>query len=106
MPKNATRPPARTVQDRENQVIGIAYDLAEKQLREGTASSQIIYHFLKLGTEKERLEREILREQKKLISAKTGSIESQQNMDKMYKDAIEAMKRYSGNGGSDDEDIY
>lgn len=98
--------PAKTAQDRENQVIALAYDLAERQIREGTASSQIIHHFLRLGTEKERLEREILQEQKKLISAKTGSIESQQNMDKMYKDAIEAMKRYSGNGRSEDEDIF
>lgn len=98
--------PAKTAQDRENQVIALAYDLAERQIREGTASSQIIHHFLRLGTEKERLEREILHEQKKLISAKTGSIESQQNMDKMYKDAIEAMKRYSGNGRSEDEDIF
>lgn len=98
--------PAKTAQDRENQVIALAYDLAERQIREGTASSQIIHHFLRLGTEKERLEREILQEQKKLISAKTGSIESQQNMDKMYKDAIEAMKRYSGNGRSEDEDVF
>lgn len=98
--------PAKTAQDRENQVIALAYDLAERQIREGTASSQIIHHFLRLGTEKERLEREILHEQKKLISAKTGSIESQQNMDKMYKDAIEAMKRYSGNGRSEDEDVF
>lgn len=98
--------PAKTAQDRENQVIALAYDLAERQIREGTASSQIIHHFLRLGTEKERLEREILHEQKKLISAKTGSIESQQNMDKMYKDAIEAMKRYSGNGRAEDEDVF
>lgn len=102
MPKRGI--PAKSAQDRENQVISLAYDLAEKQIREGTASSQIIHHFLKLGTEKERLERDILRQQSKLIGAKTKSIESQENMDKMYADAIAAMKRYTGNG-SIDEDI-
>lgn len=102
MPKRSI--PAKSAQDRENQVISLAYNLAEKQIREGTASSQIIHHFLKLGTEKERLERDILRQQSKLIGAKTKSIESQENMDKMYADAIAAMKRYTGNG-SIDEDI-
>lgn len=103
--KGARHPPARTPEAREMEVIAAAYDLAERQIREGTATSQVITHFLRLGTQQAKLEREILIEQKKLISAKTESLESQKNLGKMYEDAIRAMKKYSGNGGDDDEDI-
>ena len=59
--------PALTPEARENQLISLAVDLAEKQLQEGTASSQVITHYLKLGSTKERIEREILEKQKELI---------------------------------------
>ena len=85
---------------RENQMIALAVDLAEKQLMEGTASSQVITHFLKLGSTKEKLENDIREEQVKLISAKTEMLQSAQRMEELYADAIEAMKRYSGH--SDD----
>ena len=65
------RRPALTPEARENQMISLAVDLAEKQLREGTASSQVITHYLKLSTSKERLERDILEKQKELSTAKT-----------------------------------
>ena len=68
--------PALTPEARENQMIALAVDLAEKQLLEGTASSQVITHYLKLGTTKEKLEREILEKQKALIEAKTENLES------------------------------
>lgn len=87
---------ALTPEDRENQLISLAVNLAEKQLREGTASSQVITHYLKLGSTKEKIEKEILAEQKKLIEAKTESLQSSKRMEELYADAIIAMKTYSG----------
>ena len=98
--------PALTPEARENQLIYLATDLAEKQLREGTASSQVITHYLKLGSTKEKLEREKLEEENKLLRAKTENLQSQKNVEEVYLKAIEAMKRYSGNGDVDDEYEY
>lgn len=95
--------PALTPEARENQLIYLATDLAEKQLREGTASSQVITHYLKLGSSKEKLEREKLEEENKLLRAKTENLQSQKNVEEAYLKAIEAMKRYSGNGDVNDE---
>ena len=96
--------PALTPEARENQLISLAVDLAEKQLQEGTASSQVITHYLKLGSTKERIEKEILEKQKELISAKTESIKSAQRIEELYNEAINAMRKYSGQGvNSDDE---
>ena len=94
--------PALTPEARENQLIAMAVDLAEKQLLEGTASSQVITHYLKLGSSRDRLEREKLQEENKLLRAKTEQIESMKNMEAKYIEAIEAMKRYSGNGDTND----
>lgn len=95
--------PALTPEARENQLIFLATDLAERQLREGTASSQVITHYLKLGTAREKLERERLEGENKLLKAKTEALESQKNMEEAYLKAIEAMKRYSGHGDDNDE---
>lgn len=94
--------PALTPEARENQLISLAVDLAEQQLRDGTASSQVITHYLKLGSTKERIEKEILEKQKMLIEAKTQSLQSQQRIDALYAEAIKAMRTYSGNGESED----
>lgn len=94
--------PALTPEARENQLVSLAVDLAEKQLLEGTASSQVITHYLKLGSTKERIEREILEKQKELIEAKTQNLQSVQRIEEIYKDAIDAMKRYSGHGDPDE----
>lgn len=88
--------PALTPEARENQLISLAVDLAEKQLLEGTASSQVITHYLKLGSTKERIEKEILEEQKKLISAKTENLQSAKRIEALYKEAMDAMRLYSG----------
>ena len=102
--------PAQSPEARENQLISLAVDLAEEQLRQGTASSQVITHYLKLGSTKERIEKEILEQQKELISAKTESLRSAQKVEELYSNALNAMRRYSGqdtsNGGIDDEDIF
>lgn len=93
---------ATTPEARENQLIALAVDLAEKQLREGTASSQVITHYLKLGSSKEKLEKDILAEQKKLIRAKTENIENQKRSEELYTNALNAMRKYSGNDSEDD----
>jgi len=102
--KNRPRRPGTTVEARENQLIALAVDLAEKQMIEGTASSQVITHYLKLGSTKERIEKDILIEQKKLIEAKTESIQSGKRVEEIYKKALNAMQSYSGKGESYDED--
>lgn len=101
---NVKRRPAITTEARENQLIALAIDLAEKQLIEGTASSQVITHYLKLGSTKERIEKEILEKQKELISAKTEAIQSAKSIEEMYKNALEAMSSYRPS--SDDTDFY
>lgn len=94
---------AVTIEGREEQMIAMAADLAEEKLRNGTASNQLIVHLLKLGSTKERLEKDILAEQKKLVAAKTESLESQKRMDELYASAIKAMREYNGSS-SDEED--
>lgn len=95
--------PALTPEARENQLIYLATELAEKQLRDGTASSQVVTHYLKLGSTKERIEKEILEKQKELITAKTEALQSAKRIEELYTNAIAAMRRYSGNGGDEDE---
>lgn len=91
---------------RESQVIAMAYDLAEKQIREGTASAQVITHFLKMGSTKEREERETMKEQRRLMAAKTKTYENNQRLENLFTDALKAMKTYSGNGSDDgDEEL-
>lgn len=94
--------PALTPEARENQLISLAVDLAERQLREGTASSQVITHYLKLGSSKEKLEKEMMEKQKELLDAKTKSIRSADEMKQLYSEALEAMRDYRGSGGTDD----
>ena len=90
--------PAVTPEERENQMIALAMDLAEKQLRDGTASSQLISHFLKLGSQKEQVAKEKTEKEIELISAKTESYKSTAHIEELYKEAIEAMKSYSYDG--------
>ncbi|MBO7450624.1 MAG: hypothetical protein J6U54_09665 [Clostridiales bacterium] len=88
--------PAMTPEARENQLIALAVDLAEQQLLDGTASSQVITHYLKLATEKERTEREILKKQVELLEAKTENLKSAKRMEDLFEQAMEAMKEYRG----------
>ena len=96
--------PALTPEARENQLIHLATDLAEKQLKEGTASSQVITHYLKLGSTKERIEREILEKQKDLLVAKTEAMQSAKRIEELYTEAINAMRKYSGHGNEEDDE--
>lgn len=94
--------PAISPEARENQMISLAMDLAEQQLKDGTASSQLITEFVKRGSTKARIEQEILEEQKELIEAKTQSLRSAQRIEELYANALDAMRNYSGQDGSDD----
>lgn len=94
--------PALTPEARENQMISLAVDLAERQLIEGTASSQVITHYLKLGSTRERLEWEKLEEENKLLRAKLKAIDSTEEIKNLYKNAIEAFRTYSGHGDEED----
>lgn len=98
--------PAMSPEARENQMIAYAVDLAEKQLREGTASSQVITHYLKLGSSKERLEREKLERENELLRAKAESLQSAQRSEEVYKEALKAMRTYSGQITDEEEDDY
>lgn len=100
------RRPALTPEARENQLISLAVDLAEKQLQEGTASSQVITHYLKLGSTKTELEKERLAQENKLLKAKTEAMESAKRVEELYSEALNAMRRYSGQSGESEEDDY
>ena len=94
--KTKRRPPAKTIEGRENEMIALAVNLAEEQLRNGTASSQIITHYLRLGTTREILEKKRIEQDIKLSEAKTEAMESAKHIEELYANAIDAMKSYSG----------
>ena len=94
--------PALTPEARENQMISLAVDLAERQLQEGTASSQVITHYLKLGSLREWLERVKLEEEKKVLKARTEQIQSMKRVEELYEEAIKAMRNYGGQGEQDE----
>lgn len=97
-----------SAQSRERQMISLAEKLARRQLEEGTASAQVITHYLKLGSQREKLEISRLKEENKLLRAKTNKVESEKNAGIMYEKAIKAMRSYAGLRDDDeyeDEDI-
>ena len=94
-PKQRQRPGA-TIQQREDQLVKLANDLAEKQLSRGSASSQVITHFLKLGTVRAQLEKEKLRKENLLLAARTQALEKSEEMEALYKKAIAAFSSYHG----------
>ena len=98
------RAPAKTLDGRENQLIALAVDLAEKQLSAGTASSQVITHYLKLGSTVQRLEREKLTRENELLKAKTETLYSAKRMEELYTKALDAMRTYGGQEDSVEDD--
>lgn len=104
--------PATTPEARENQLVSLAYDLAEQQLIDGTASAQVITSFLKLGSSRERLEQEKLSNENILLQAKKEAMDSQARIEEMYGAALNAMRSYAGqppvevDSGGSDEDLY
>lgn len=92
-----TRPPAKTPEERENQLVEAAVDLAEIQLRTGEASAQVITHYLKLGSSREKLEQQRLRNEVALLQTKREALESERRVESLIADALQAMQAYSGN---------
>lgn len=97
------RAPGRTPEARENQLISLAYDVAESRMRDGTASSQLVCTFLNLATTKARLEQDLLREKVGLAKAQTEATKSQKNIEEMFKAATEAMKNYRPSDSDEEE---
>lgn len=96
-PKKLRKPrPAMTPEARENQLIALAIDRVEQRIIDGTASSQELIHYLKLGSEKNQLEMEKLRKENELLTAKTSALESAKNIEEMYIKVIAAMRSYNG----------
>lgn len=91
-----SRKVATTPEGRENQLVSQAVDLAERQIRAGTASSQVITHFLKLGSTRERLEQQRLEHENELTRVKIEAIESQKRVEELYMEALTAMRSYAG----------
>lgn len=95
-PTKRKRPPATTPEGRENQLVSLAVDLAEKQLEDGTASSQVITHYLKLGSTREQLEQERLMRENELLKARVEQLASAKRIEELYETALSAMKTYAG----------
>jgi hypothetical protein len=89
---------AKDETQRENQLVNLAVNLAEKQLKEGSASSQVITHYLKIGSTKEKLEKKKLERDIELMTAKTETIKSEKRSEEVYEKALAAMKEYQGAG--------
>ena len=107
-PSNSNKKPLRPAMSpeaREQQLTSLAVDLVEQRLIDGTASAQETVHFLKLASQKTKLELERARLENELIKAKTQSIRDQADMKALYKDAIAAMRRYSGHGSDEEDDV-
>lgn len=100
------RPPATTPEARENQLVSYAVELAEEQLRSGTASAQVITHYLKLGSSREKLEQRRMELETELMAAKIESMASAQRVEDLYSKAIDAMRAYSGQQPLERTDEY
>ena len=95
-------PPVTSDEAREQQLVALAYDLVEQRLRDGTASAQETVHFLKIGSSKEKLERQIKEEEKKLVVAKTSALEAERDLKVLTEEAIKAIKAYNGQSEEDE----
>lgn len=90
--------PPLTQEARETQLISLAMDLAEQRLRDGTASAQEITYYLRLGSQRDRLEREMLEAKNELLAAKTEAIKAAERTEELYAEAIKAFRLYGGDG--------
>jgi hypothetical protein len=102
--EKSRRRPATTPEMRENELVSKAHDLAERMIEDGSASSQVITHFLKLGSTRERLEQQRLEHENELTRVKIEAIASQARIEELYRDAIKAMRTYAGDTMDDDLD--
>lgn len=99
-PRN--RPAAIDPEARNKQLIALAVDRAEQQLRDGTASSQVITYYLKQSSRQAQLEIERLEEENKLLRAKTEQLKSEKRSEELIEEALKAFKNYAGQGDPDE----
>ena len=104
--RRTNRRPATTEVNRENQLVSLAIDLAEKQLAEGSASSQVITHYLKLGSTREKLEQERLSRENDLLTSKVELMASAKRVEELYSAALNAMRSYAGREVDEYQDEY
>jgi hypothetical protein len=104
--KKSRQAPGTTIESRENQIIRLAYDLVEKRIRDGSATSQEVTEFVRMGSTKAQLEKSRLERENQLLTAKTESLKSQKKIEELYAKAMNAFKTYSGQEETleDDED--
>lgn len=102
--KNASPAPSLDPKEREKQLVNLAMNVAEEQMKNGTASAAVITHFLKLGSERDKLEREKLQHETTLLTAKSDSVISGRKVEEDTQAAIEAMKKYAGSSNADDHE--
>lgn len=101
-PNKPRRPPATTPENREQQMVALAFDEAERQMRAGTASAQVITHFLKFGSTQNKLEQEKLRRENLLMQARVDQISATAQNSELYEEAIKMMRVYTGEEIEDD----
>lgn len=94
--KQTRRPMATTPEAQEDRMIGKAVNLAEQQLDDGTASAQVLTHYLKLGSSREKLEQELVQQNIELQKAKRENMASAARVEELYGAAINAMRAYAG----------
>ena len=97
--------PATTPENRENQLVSLATDLAEKQIVAGSASSQVITHYLQLGSTREKLEQERLAKENELLQAKVDQMSSAKRIEELYETALNAMRAYGGHDVLDEDEV-
>lgn len=102
MAKATRSRPALSPENKEAEMIALAMGLAEQQLRDGTASSQVITHYLKLGTTRAELEKEKIRNENEVLKAKVKAYESAEEIKVLYENALNAMRNYQGYGDPDE----
>ena len=104
-PKTSRRSsrPASSPKERENQLIAKAYDLAEKRIEEGTATSQEVCFFLKLGSSKEQLEQKLLDTEVELAKAKAQALRDTKDIKELYENAQKAILTYQGKDNGEGE---
>lgn len=105
MAKKKGKAPSLSPAGREQYMVSIAEKLAEEQILDGTASSQVLSHYLKLGTKREELERAHIEYKNELLKAKADVIQQNNETQSLYKEAMQMFKRYQGGGDSEDEDV-
>ena len=105
-PRKRKRPPATTPEGRENQLVSLAVYLAERQLEDGSASSQVITHYLKLGSTREQLEQERLTRENELLKARVEQLASAKRIEELYETALNAMRTYAGQDPLSQDDEY